>query len=200
MTEHGFFIPDVEYLIDLEGFIKYLGEKISVGNVCLHCNGKGKAFWTLEAVQTHMRDVSHCKLLYEGNEEEYQEFYDFSTDYDTKNEVVTTETENEESIKSNVKVSESGCELIFTGTGKTVGHRSLATYYRQKIKPPESRDSVIINSLMMQYKLLGWTTNKHHTSIPPVTRPAQRQQAWANLKQGLIGNNQKHFRDSTSTI
>ena len=27
--EHSFFIPDVEYLIDLEGFISYLGEYFS---------------------------------------------------------------------------------------------------------------------------------------------------------------------------
>ena len=51
---HGFFVPDIEYMKDLKGFIKYLGEKISIGFVCLYCNGKGRSFWSLEAVQDHM--------------------------------------------------------------------------------------------------------------------------------------------------
>lgn len=53
-TNHGFFIPDIEYLKDVKGLIKYLGEKISVGNICIYCNGKGKTFHSLEAVQSHM--------------------------------------------------------------------------------------------------------------------------------------------------
>ena len=51
---HSFFIPDFDYLTDLEGFIKYLGEKISIGLTCLYCNGKGRSFYSLEAVQAHM--------------------------------------------------------------------------------------------------------------------------------------------------
>jgi pre-60S factor REI1 len=54
---HSFFIPDIEYLSDLRGLIKYLGEKISVGNVCLYCNGKGRAIRSLEAVRAHMVSV-----------------------------------------------------------------------------------------------------------------------------------------------
>jgi pre-60S factor REI1 len=56
--EHSFFVPDLEYLSDLEGLVKYLGEKVSVGNVCLFCSGKGKSFWSMEAVQAHMVELS----------------------------------------------------------------------------------------------------------------------------------------------
>ena len=31
---HSFFIPDIEYLSDLKGLVKYLGEKVGVGNIC----------------------------------------------------------------------------------------------------------------------------------------------------------------------
>jgi pre-60S factor REI1 len=79
--EHGLFIPDLEYVTDLEGLIKYLGEKVAVGNICLWCNGKGKAFHSIYAVQQHMEQMGHCKILYEDNEEEYEDFYDFSRDY-----------------------------------------------------------------------------------------------------------------------
>lgn len=35
MTEaHTFFIPDVEYCVDLEGLLRYLGEKITQGKCC----------------------------------------------------------------------------------------------------------------------------------------------------------------------
>ena len=52
--DHSFFIPDIEFLVDLKGLIKYLGEKLSVGNTCLYCNGKGREYRTLEAVRGHM--------------------------------------------------------------------------------------------------------------------------------------------------
>lgn len=53
-TTHSLFIPDIEYLVDLRGLIRYLGEKITVGNVCLFCNGKGRGMRSIEAVRKHM--------------------------------------------------------------------------------------------------------------------------------------------------
>ncbi|KAJ7733099.1 C2H2 type zinc-finger-domain-containing protein [Mycena olivaceomarginata] len=67
-TAHSFFIPDAEYLIDIQGLISYLGEKIAVGNVCIYCNGKGKEFRTLEATRKHMLDKSHCKIAYDSEQ------------------------------------------------------------------------------------------------------------------------------------
>ena len=52
--EHGFFVPDIEYISDLEGLVTYLGEKLAVGNICLYCNGKGREFHSLDAVRNHM--------------------------------------------------------------------------------------------------------------------------------------------------
>lgn len=80
---HSLFIPDIEYISDLPGLIKYLGEKISVTNVCLLCNGRGRAFKSMEAVRGHMVDKSHCKIAYdsENNQLEIAEFYDFSSSY-----------------------------------------------------------------------------------------------------------------------
>ena len=42
LKDHGFFVPDIEYLIDIDGLLKYLGAKISLGHICLYCNGRGK--------------------------------------------------------------------------------------------------------------------------------------------------------------
>lgn len=79
---HSFFIPDIEFLVDVKGLIKYLGEKINIDNLCIYCNGKGKAFYSIEAVRKHMSNKGHCKILYEdGGDLEISEFYDFSSTY-----------------------------------------------------------------------------------------------------------------------
>lgn len=82
-SAHSFFIPDAEYLVDVTGLITYLGEKIAVGNVCIHCNGKGREFRTLDAVRKHMTDKGHCKIAYDSESErmELSDFYDFSSSY-----------------------------------------------------------------------------------------------------------------------
>ena len=82
-VSHSFFIPDIEYLQDLHGLLTYLGEKVAVGNVCLFCNGKGRAFRTIEAVRKHMDDKGHCKIAYDTEKDrlEISDFYDFSSSY-----------------------------------------------------------------------------------------------------------------------
>lgn len=57
---YGFSIPDVEYLCDPEGFIKYLGAKISEAHMPFYVSGLNagsKSFTNLHAVQRHMIDT-----------------------------------------------------------------------------------------------------------------------------------------------
>jgi pre-60S factor REI1 len=186
-STHGLFIPDIEYLKDLEGLIRYLADKVSLDNVCLYCNGKGKHFESLDAVQAHMRALSHCKLLYENNEVEYEDYYDFSTDY----------SELDADKETNVRISEDGGQLIFND-GRSVGHRNLAIFYRQKFKLPESRECVIVNKLMSEYRLLGWHENtaSHKKSTDNYT---ERRNLYFQYKVGLKSNNQK-FHNSQNNI
>ncbi|KAJ3144033.1 hypothetical protein HK101_002873 [Irineochytrium annulatum] len=80
---HSFFVPDLEYIVDLAGLVRHLLDKVAVGNVCLYCNGRGRGFFSLEAVRGHMVDKGHCKMRYEdGEEEEVADFYDFSKTWD----------------------------------------------------------------------------------------------------------------------
>jgi len=48
---HGLFIPEREFLVDLRGLIIYLGEKITVGNICIYCD---KGFTSAEGTRAHM--------------------------------------------------------------------------------------------------------------------------------------------------
>ena len=38
--EHGFFIPDNAYCINIPGLIHYIRERIEIGILCITCNNK----------------------------------------------------------------------------------------------------------------------------------------------------------------
>ncbi len=77
---HGMFIPEKQYLVNIEGLISMLERQVREGFECLFC-GKVKA--DTFAVQTHMRDKAHCKIPYTTIEEQLEigEFYDFRATY-----------------------------------------------------------------------------------------------------------------------
>jgi hypothetical protein len=56
------------------------GAKLQYGHVPLHTRGDdpgAKTFASLHAVQRHMVDSNRCGVAYDGNEDEYEEFYDY---------------------------------------------------------------------------------------------------------------------------
>jgi len=76
--KHSFFVSDIKYVKDLNGLLKYLGEKIHRGCLCIFCeNHHCKDFKSGDAVQCHMIDKGHCFMKTE-NFDEYYKFYDFS--------------------------------------------------------------------------------------------------------------------------
>ena len=77
---HGMFIPEQQYLVDLEGLIRYLYSKIVENHECLYCH---KLKNSMSSIQTHMRDTGHCMIAFETEEEmvEVGQFYDFSSTY-----------------------------------------------------------------------------------------------------------------------
>jgi pre-60S factor REI1 len=77
---HGMFIPEKAYLVDLDGLIGSLYEKINEYHECLYCR---KLKPTVFGLQTHMRDKGHCTIPFGTEEEQLQigEFYDFTSTY-----------------------------------------------------------------------------------------------------------------------
>lgn len=119
---HSFFIPDLEYVTDIEALLGYLGERVGQGHMCLWCGHLGRQFPSAEAVQKHMLDKGHCRMYHEGEVLlEYCDFYDYSTSYPDAGDA------NEE-VELNV-INDTGFELVLP-SGATVGHRSLKRYYR----------------------------------------------------------------------
>uniref|UniRef100_A0A0A9Y0M0 Zinc finger protein 622 n=1 Tax=Lygus hesperus TaxID=30085 RepID=A0A0A9Y0M0_LYGHE len=57
LQTYGFFIPFIDFLLDIEGLLLYLGYKIGVGHSCILCH---RQFQSTASVQAHMRDKGHC--------------------------------------------------------------------------------------------------------------------------------------------
>ncbi|MCO5598695.1 hypothetical protein L7F22_052793 [Adiantum nelumboides] len=157
-SQHSFFIPEKEYLVDLVGLMKYLSDKICVGNICLYCNGKGRGFQTAEAVRKHMIDKAHCKIAYDQEEDkmELSDFFDFTSSYpdagwedvsdgeggieddDAITEEGSEEGSDDETAtlpSSGVRYGDNEFELVLP-SGVRLGHRSMRRYYNQSLRPP----------------------------------------------------------------
>ncbi|CAH0522740.1 unnamed protein product [Peronospora belbahrii] len=194
LKEHGFFIPDVEFLVDVEGLIGYLAEKVKVGFYCLYCNGKGKVFRSYQNVQKHMTSLCHCKLRYADEDvDELLEFYNFESQYATSKESkiaaedeVEWETDSEASIDSDeevvdeqieeegdddndentIGVSETG-ELVLAN-GRRLGRREFRRYYKQHFHPDETRASVLAatkENMLQAYQTAGIDSRGGSTAL-----------------------------------
>ncbi|XP_030475483.1 cytoplasmic 60S subunit biogenesis factor REI1 homolog 1 isoform X1 [Syzygium oleosum] len=163
--QHGFFIPDVEYLNDPEGLLTYLGLKVKRDLMCLYCDERRHPFSSLEAVRKHMTAKSHCKVHYgdggDDEEAELEEFYDYSSSYvdeDGKQLVASGDVGN------SVELGSGGSELVITRRSdggvatKTLGSRDYLRYYRQKPRPSTGNDAAITAALALRYRSMGLTT------------------------------------------
>ncbi|KAJ1899398.1 pre-60S factor rei1 [Kickxella alabastrina] len=159
---HSLFIPDLEYIVDLRGLIKYLADKLSVANVCLYCNGRGRALQSLDAVRKHMLDKGHTKLAYDTEIDvlEISDFYDFSSTYPDADEHDADEELDAAGgalVRTTGRPTMSGTleeedgELVLP-SGNRIGHRALHRYYKQSIplERPE-KDSVVIHKMLTNY-------------------------------------------------
>jgi len=81
----NFKLPHMDFLIDLEGLLEYLGAKVGIGHVCIGCN---KRFETTHGCMQHMVSQNHTTftldILQAGNADDDEfgdfvfDFYDFS--------------------------------------------------------------------------------------------------------------------------
>ncbi|XP_078655879.1 cytoplasmic 60S subunit biogenesis factor ZNF622-like isoform X1 [Branchiostoma floridae x Branchiostoma belcheri] len=202
-VEHSFYIPDVEYLVDLEGLIKYLGEKVGGAFFCLYCNEKGRTFYSLEAAQGHMRDKGHTKMLMEGDAMlEYADFYDFRKsypDYQSEGAAGGQEEEEEPVEKEELRITDDDTQLVLP-SGSRVGHRALQRYWRQNLIPSMSHRSSgreAVGRLMAQYKALGWKGDCGEAAQKKVRdmQFVQKLKAKRRVQMGVRNNKfQPHFR------
>lgn len=169
---YGFLLPEVEYLVDVDGCVLYLCEKVKNRRTCLYC---GRVFRSFAACQQHMIDKGHCKVPYDTDDQvaELSSFYDFSRSYDAydSDDVdkvldLDTDDRNEEDEDDvwediddvpeggtngplrrplpQVRVMESGELLVQHGhRRKIVGARWLRRYYKQNYRLNDERTATL---------------------------------------------------------
>ncbi|XP_022437126.1 zinc finger protein 622 [Delphinapterus leucas] len=198
---HSFFIPDVEYLSDLKGLIKYLGEKVGVGKICLWCNERGKSFYSTEAVQAHMNDRSHCKLFTDGDALlEFADFYDFRSSYPDHKEGEDPDGTEDLPSERALEYEDDTMELILP-SGARVGHRSLMRYYKQRFGLSRAvavaKNQKAVGRVLQQYRALGWAGSTGAALVRQRDMQyVQRMKSKWMLKMGMKNNatKQMHFR------
>ena len=168
LKSHGMFIPEKDYLVDLNGLLRYLYRKINENSECLYCHVIRN---NPVGIRTHMRDKGHCMIAFETEDEQVEigQYYDFRSTYsDDEDESSTSEAAANGGVKVSGSEDNDGWEtetsassvdddddevadnrLTSTGkkapliyesdyelhlpSGRSVGHRSLARYYRQNL-------------------------------------------------------------------
>lgn len=141
--KHGLYLPERKYLVNMDGLLAYLYEKIGYGNVCWGCNFQGRNF---QSICQHMLSKNHIRIPYESEDEklEISDFFDFSKTYEVEapaaagandeewEDVDDAELEDDEDIDEELYASEYGLHLP---NGVVLGNRKLVRYYKQNLKP-----------------------------------------------------------------
>ncbi|KAG7660733.1 REI1 [[Candida] subhashii] len=220
--QHGLYIPEQSYLVDAEGLLEYLAEKIGFG-FCIACNYQGR---TAEAAREHMQQKRHMRIPYETEDEklEISKFYDFSSTYanvpkvakkvvvvdgeqeregddedwedvSDEGEEDVDDSEEELDLPEQDAIYQDGHELILP-SGTVLGHRSMARYYRQNLTPErvlsEGQGTVIA------------AETRHMLTLKDRQELATKKRVWAREKKredvndrraAKFINQQKHYRD-----
>ncbi len=161
-TKFNFVVPDLQYVSDIDGLVKYCSAKVRLGRICLYCN---KQFKSKASAQQHCKDMLHCRLNVGNINDFFDEFYDY---YKWPEGEQGMEVENEDGTtsmtkKATVELLQSG-EIVVTGKDggrKLVGTREFNRYYKQNIRPEDNRDSVQAlrkEKLLLAYKMAGVDT------------------------------------------
>ncbi|XP_026764125.2 cytoplasmic 60S subunit biogenesis factor ZNF622 [Galleria mellonella] len=200
LQAHSFFIPDVEYCIDVKGLLLYLGEKISQGYMCLWCNDTGKTFYSMEAARAHMIDKGHCKMLHEGLAlAEYADYYDYSSSY-PDNDKNDENMDIDEEVDGPVTLEGDDFQLVLP-SGVVVGHRSLMKYYKQNLTSNSQalvkKSDRKLHRLLGVYRALGWAPKEQELAARKARdiHFMKRVQSKWQMKLSLKSNKfQKHYR------
>ena len=170
---HSFFIPDAEYLIDMESLLSYLFAVVSVFHECLFC-GSSKA--TKFGVQDHMRGKGHCKVDFEDDEHDLKQFYDFSGDLDEEGDQPKTEltlVPNEDELR--------------LPSGKVLGHRSRARLFRQNLSDHPSSSLSSRQQLLTEAQAEAEAEIENESETVPLPSRDRRLAMRAGTSTSLMG-------------
>jgi pre-60S factor REI1 len=145
--EFSFFIPDMEYIVDIGAFLQFLGQKVGIGNTCICCN---KTFASLDAVRMHMLSTSHTKLPFGAEaSEELCDFYDFSKLTDEAAAAASSD-ERALTVSGDVapqrRVVDVDAFFVRFDDGRVIGHRALVTFFKQNTLASNPSEAAILRA------------------------------------------------------
>lgn len=137
---YGFFIPDSEFLEDLDGLIGFLNEKVRIGYTCLFCQ---RPFNSTKSCQQHMISLSHCKIAYEEGVDldDIGDFYDFTATYEGREDVEVDENGYVINADQELEITSAGDLQL--PNGRLLGHRAFRRYFKQKYRPPVENEALL---------------------------------------------------------
>jgi pre-60S factor REI1 len=141
-SQHSFYIPDLDYLTDLEGLMRHLADKVSVWHSCLFCGNEAKQpFPSLEAVRRHMLDKGHNKIRFDDQgSSELADYFDHSAlEFNDQEDLDDFVTDNEDEFPDGFAhdaliLAPDESELVLPN-GMRLGSRIYRPYYRQYLMP-----------------------------------------------------------------
>jgi pre-60S factor REI1 len=172
---HGMFIPERNYLVDLEGLVGSLYEKIHEYHECLYC---GKLKPTIFGLQTHMRDKGHCMIPFHTEDEQLEigEFYDFTSTYSDFEDELDSEDNVDEKETGGVKLgakrptkttNEDGDEEMEEGDGWETDSSASSL---------DSADLTAVPLDQREHSYEKLSQHPHHTHADP--RPHRNKDGW----------------------
>ncbi|KAG0043193.1 hypothetical protein BGZ83_011722 [Gryganskiella cystojenkinii] len=183
---HGFFLPSSERLIDLEGMLEYLAEKLTRDHDCLWCTPSvfaqdlkpdqeiSSKFKNLASVRRHMLDKGHCKLAMDrGAEREFADFYLSEDAFDGSSDDAADETEEaaesssmdeDEQQLNSVLVDEEGNWILPDSTSTT------------GIKVDPKTNELVLNNRRLAPKDAGRRQKVESRSVALSSRSTRRPQ------------------------
>ncbi|CAB4257264.1 similar to Saccharomyces cerevisiae YLR387C REH1 Cytoplasmic 60S subunit biogenesis factor, associates with pre-60S particles [Maudiozyma barnettii] len=218
---HGLYIPERSYLIDLPGLLNFLYDLTVINYNCLCCNFIGSS---LESIRAHMNSKRHCWMPYETWEQRelFEPFYDFSSLQDedkpkssssnsnkksirfenvddAKSDEDTSHDSEEESVGINsnytrVEIDNTGLELTLP-TGARLGHRAGQRFYRQNIPTHETSESRATVTAADRRLVSGITERQFKQGIKNGQQVEKRANDDRLRKEMRRMNFQTHYRD-----
>jgi pre-60S factor REI1 len=161
---HGMFIPERNYLVDLDGLLSQLEKRVRENFQCVFC---AKVKGDVYAVQAHMRDLSHCKIPYFTLDEQADigEFYDFRATYsDSESE---DESMDEDRQNGGAKLGAKRATIATASNGDVVMEEEDGWETDSSASSLDSDDlhAVPAENHYHQYERLG--KHPHHSQTDP---------------------------------
>lgn len=210
--DHSLYIPDLDFIDDLTGLVRYLADKVSVAFCCLYCPSSRQPFHSLESVRRHMVDKGHLKIRFDDEGmDELADFYNYEevVSDDGDDSFVDVDINGEEDSEDYgsgkdeyLYVSPDGTELVLS-SGKRIGHRAYRIYYKQYLRTDElparpsrrSEHQELVSRMSDHYFAVGLAPLvEHRRHIAAQRRLYDNRKKW-DARIGIRTNKlQEHFR------